>query len=69
MTSCRARLWDAARTSVGKKYSLEALTAELLEGQHKRSIKGRSSSLSAVWLKRCVTDFYAAHQKSSGVTK
>jgi len=34
-----ARLWDAARTSVGKKYSLEALTAELLEGKHKRSIK------------------------------
>lgn len=34
-----ARLWDAARTSVGKKYSLEALTGELLEGETKRSIK------------------------------
>jgi hypothetical protein len=40
-------LWDAARTSVGKKYSLEALTGELLEGETKRSIKGDSSFVSS----------------------
>ena len=48
----RARLWDAARTSVGKKYSLEALAAELLEGQHKRSIKGPALSLFSLDLVR-----------------